>query len=46
MKKMGTKSIQFHPYLRVNNEQIPTIDENEEFVFYDSHGILKRLKRS
>ena len=33
MKKMGTKSIQFHPYLRVNNEQIRTIDENEEFVY-------------
>jgi hypothetical protein len=33
MKKMGTRSIQFHPYLRLNNEQIPTIKDNEEFVY-------------
>jgi hypothetical protein len=33
MKKDGTKTVQFHPYLKVNNEQIPTIKEGEEFVY-------------
>ena len=25
MRKWGTRSAQFNPYLRVNNEQIPTV---------------------
>ena len=33
MKKNGTRTIQFHPYLRVNNERIPTLKEDEEFVY-------------
>ena len=33
MKKLGTKSIQFNPYLRVINEKIPTLKENDEFVY-------------
>ena len=33
MKKNGTKTIQYHPYLRVNNERITTLKEGEEFVY-------------
>ena len=33
MRKCGTRSMQFNPYLRVNNEQIPTVKQDEEFVY-------------
>ena len=33
MKKNGTKTIQYHPYLRVNNESIPTLKDGEEFIY-------------
>ena len=32
MRKCGTRSVQFNPYLRVNNEQIPTVKLDEEFI--------------
>ena len=33
MRKCGTRSVQFKPYLRVNNEQIPTVKQDEEFIY-------------
>jgi hypothetical protein len=33
MKKNGTKTVQFHPYLKVNNEQILTVKDGEEFLY-------------
>lgn len=33
MKKNGTKTVQFHPYLRVNNVQIPTLADGESFKY-------------
>lgn len=33
MRKNGTKTVQFSPYLRVNNVQIPTLKQDEEFVY-------------
>ena len=33
MRKCGTRSVQFNPYLRVNNEQIPTVKQDEEFIY-------------
>ena len=33
MRKCGTRSVQFNPYLRVNNEQIPTVKQGEEFIY-------------
>ena len=33
MRKCGTRPVQFNPYLRVNNEQIPTIKLDEEFTY-------------
>ena len=32
MRKCGTRSVQFNPYLRVNNEEIPTVKQDEEFI--------------
>ena len=32
MRKCGTRSVQFNPYFRVNNEQIPTVKQDEEFI--------------
>ena len=33
MRKNGTRTVQFKPYLRVNNVQIPTLEQDEEFVY-------------
>ena len=33
IKKYGSKSIQFAPYLRTNNELIPPVKINESFVY-------------
>ena len=33
MRKEGTRTVQFNPYLRINNEQIPTVKQDEEFVY-------------
>ena len=33
MRKCGTRSVQFNPYLRVNNEHIPTVKQDEEFIY-------------
>ena len=33
MRKNGTRTVQFNPYLRVNNVQIPTLKQDEEFVY-------------
>ena len=33
MRKCGTRSVQFNRYLRVNNEQIPTVKQDEEFIY-------------
>ena len=35
MRKCSTRSVQFSPYLRVNNEQIRTVKLDEEFVYLD-----------
>ena len=33
MRKCGTRSAQFNPHLRVNNEQIPTVKLDEECIY-------------
>ena len=53
MRKNGTRTVQFNPYLKVNNEQIPTVEQDEEFVYLGktfsmnmkSENIEKELKK-
>ena len=33
MRKCGARSVQFNPYLRVSNEHIPTVKQDEEFIY-------------
>ena len=33
MRNCSTRSVQFNPYLRVNNEEIPTVKEDEKFIY-------------
>ena len=33
MRKCGTRSVQFNPCLHVNNEQIATVKQDEEFIY-------------